>query len=254
MLLTVAFFTVILFSNRIEAAPETTSTITSTDAVYVDPGQPTSNVNNGLIFISGNGAGGTSNIGLLKFNLSSVGYTINKARLNLAIVSDQATCGFTSDASVSVNIYQVDNTTWTETGVTYNTKPTRGNFIMSATVGTTVPSHLAFSDTGGGNLSSYLETERSVGAGNDGIAGIWIETTAGANQVVFEDDEGTGATAGCSGANLVPTLQLADSADPLAITLASLTANRPSTPLARYILFTAMIGLAAVALVWMRRR
>jgi hypothetical protein len=84
------------------------------------------------------------------------------------------------------------------------------------------PGHAHFTDdVGGGTFASFLEAERTTG---DFTAGLWLEVIT-LDQVWFDDDEGTGATFGCAGADLLPTLQLAEAGSPTAVNLQTLAVN-----------------------------
>ncbi|MEZ4512307.1 MAG: DNRLRE domain-containing protein [Chloroflexota bacterium] len=229
ILFLIALLFLFLSAATVGADFQAASTISSTDSVYIDPGNGAANLNNGLLFITSNGVGGASQVTLIKFNLNTIPYSINKARLTLAVLNGGGGCdGISSDAVSEINVYAVDDTTWTEGAVTFNTKPTRGVLLTDLDQATLpVPGKAYFTDDptavppDNGTFASYLETERSGGTGSNGIAGLWVEVNVGLNQVFFEDDESTGASANCTGANLVPTLQLADSSSPLAIDLAN---------------------------------
>jgi hypothetical protein len=95
---------------------------------------------------------GNSREGYMLFDLTGV-TTITNAKLRLN--------GRLSDAtapSVNINVYSASNTTWTETGLTWNTKPAAG---------TTVRGSLTVSGTSAQwyevDLTSFLKAELAAG-------------------------------------------------------------------------------------------
>jgi hypothetical protein len=95
---------------------------------------------------------GNSREGYMLFDLSSVA-TITSAKLRLfGQLSD------TTAASVGINVYSASNTTWSESGLTWNTKPAAGSTVRgSLTVtGTTAKWYEI-------DLTSFLKSEFAAG-------------------------------------------------------------------------------------------
>jgi hypothetical protein len=149
----------------------------------------------------------------------------------------------------SVSLYRVSDDTWNEATLTNSTPaPSVGALITSVSIPTSAPATVMFT---GQDLADYLvesttfvngTTDTTVG--NDIVSfAIRVSGCSGfSNPVRFDSKDGSGTA---------PSLELLD---PLAITLATLTATPAATPLAPYAFLAAVIGLAALALVWMRRR
>jgi hypothetical protein len=76
-------------------------------------------------------------------------------------------------------------------------------------------------------LTGCVQSEHSYGERTgDGVTSLWIEIPPGPiSQVVFSDQENLGA---CVGGDLVTTLQLVDTAGPLAVTLSDFGARQPN--------------------------
>jgi hyaluronate lyase len=74
-----------------------------------------------------NDAAGYVRKGLFKFNLASVPGTIDSATLKLTATS-------VGTSGISHNLYQTTTDGWTETGVTWNTRPANGSLLASYAV------------------------------------------------------------------------------------------------------------------------
>ena len=213
-----------------------TAQIIASEGTWVDPAFGTSNFNNQLLFLNGDGFGGTAKVTLLKFDVSSVSFIVNRARLNMSVVDD-GLCGV-SDLNHSIDLHEVTDDSWSEGTLTFNTLPAQGSFI--ATIDSTpYVTRTYWTDNGGGNLSTFVEAQRSANGGND-LVSIWVQTTTSFSDGIFEDDEGNGAGFGCNGANLEPTLQLADT-DPLAVNLTDAAATTTNS----WLLWSGIILLLA---------
>lgn len=224
---------------------------TLTDSFYFDPSTSFSPTY-GFLRLQGNGSSATL-IGILRFNVStSGGWTIDKARLNLAA----GYAGFCTLPSADVRIYSTTDDA---------DPPTRDVLLDTLDSGnTTVPypgthslsaAYQHWSDDGGGALSSYLDAQRQ----GDGVATLWVETTTNTTGSVYlEGNSGAidGACgSGAGGSYLIgpPALQLADTNDPTAVHLTTLqSANNTD-----YTLLLSIGGLlliSTIALIIMRRR
>ncbi len=225
------------------------ATVIAGEATYIDASAPNSNFDNGLLFIAHDGFN-PSQVTLLEFDLTGITFAIDKARLNMAVINSPGSpCFITSDAVNEINLYGTDDG-WVEGTVTWNTQPTRGNLLDDLDQNPLDPNaHAHWSDVaGGGTFAIFLETERS----SDGIASLWIEIPSGLSQVVLEDEDGTGGTSGCNGADLLPILQLADVDEPTAIALMDINASsKPSS----FIIpgFFLFVTLILLGIFWIRR-
>lgn len=83
-----------------------------------------------------------------KFNLSSVS-TISKARLRIYAAS-------TATSPITTTIFPVANTSWTETGITWNNKPTRGAALTSKTINGTTSAWYEL------DITNYLKSEKAA--------------------------------------------------------------------------------------------
>ncbi len=93
---------------------------------------------------------GYSRDSFLKFNISSAPSTVNSAKLRLYANSVGTTAGIT------VRAYRVSDDSWSETGITWNSKPARGT-LESTTVVTNAGVYYEF------DLTSYVQAEKSAG-------------------------------------------------------------------------------------------
>lgn len=181
----------------------------------------------------------------LRWSLSGVNDAVGPST-QLKLTVNDAQAGNTG----SLSLYRVADDSWNEATVTNDTPaPTVGLEITSVPIPTTSPAPVTFT---GQELADYLaETTAFANGSTDMIAGDDVASFAVrvtgcrgfTNPVRFDAREGSGTA---------PLLNLFN---PTAITLTALTAGaRPETPLARYALFASLIGLAAAAVVWLRRR
>jgi endoglucanase len=112
----------------------------------------------------------------LRFDLSSVS-SIGSAKLRLFGKLDN-----TSAASVGFTIYNASNTTWSESGLTWNNKPAAGTTVRgSGTVtGTTGKWYEV-------DLTSFLKAEKA--AGRNLVTLVIRAGAASPSNIVFDSDE-----------------------------------------------------------------
>lgn len=191
--------------------------------------------------------------GILRFNVDAP-FSIAKARLNLAL-GNGGPCGV--PPSVAVRVYGTANGD--------DNPPQRGVLLATVDGGTTQvpfpgthtvsPAYNLWTDAAAGTLSGYLQAENAV----DNVVTLWVETIGlGNNAMFFEGSSGTlnGFCGSGGGGGLQlgpPMLQLADNAQPLAVSLRTFSATEQRTNWPLY------IGLAVLAvliggLLFYRRR
>jgi hypothetical protein len=196
--------------------------------VYLSKGSPSTNQNNGLLFASFGTS--TDDVILLKFDVSGIGYAVDKARVALALVDNPgAPCFIAGGDSTKISLYQTTDL-WAEGTVTTNSAPVKGAPIATTHVVDATTGHIGYEDTGAGSLASYVEAER----GGDGVVSIWAEITNGAlgDQVVFADKENAGLCVTPLLGDAAAALGVADATGPLAVSLSETgTNNLPSTTL-----------------------
>lgn len=249
-LIAISVVIMMALAGGIGAAPEFQADVVATEDIYVVRSSPNTVYDNGLLYLQQNltGTFEADKVTLLKFDLSGIAFPIAKARLNLGVVSGRIGGGTgcpTSVALPEIHVYDASNT-WTET----STWTSIGGFDLRGSLRAdldetaySVPVHLHWTDDGtdvNDTLAAYLELRRNAA---DHTASLWIQPVGTGNgQMVFGDHEATASTL-CVGADLVPTLQLADASDPLTVTMATSSAETVTWPL--------YAGLGAVALVVM---
>ena len=116
---------------------------------------------------------------LVKFNLASVSGTIDSATLRLTPTA-------VGMSGIAHNLYQTATDSWTETGVTWNTRPANGSLLASYTVpalNTTMQvdvSSTAKAVMGGSKLLSFgIESPTNYGASGSVDYGSKENTNAG---------------------------------------------------------------------------
>jgi len=246
IIVTLAMFSLWMAPMVTQAAPDDQSVLTPTIDTYIDASRPDQNLDSGtaeggLLFL--NFGTDPGQIILLQFDLSGVPHTIDEARLNMSAIDDSTVCFLTYDAVPEINVY--GTLTDFSSGVTWNTAPAIGSLLDDMDENP-LSGHAHWTDLGADSLASYLEAERL----GDGTASLWIELPGSfGDQVIFSDQENVGI---CTGGDLVPTLQLADSTGPLAVSLSDFGASQSN-------LFILWVGLgvmlvAIAALLIYRRR
>ena len=227
--------------------PQNQANATLTEDYFFDTTIAFAKVDTGSLRLS-SGLGVATRVAILRFNVNTPGnWAIDKARLNLAY-------GYTGSCTAEVINIQVYGTSNNDTDT-----PIRGSLLANIDGGTAqVPNPATNSlseayqhwtdTTPADGLVSYLETER----GSDGIATLWVETTAATGSVFFAESNNTNLNTSCgTGAGGLyslagPVLQLADTNDALAVTLRFFRAT-DSTP--GWPLIAGLAALAVVALV-----
>lgn len=193
---------------------------------------------------------------LLKFENITMANPIVEARLNM--FTTECT-GFLPFSSEQVDVYAVDDDTWSEGTVTWNSfnvpeNSNRGSFLLSIDAPPIVEDYNYWTDIDDGTdpLADFIEAQ-NLATGGDGTATLWLEISGAAanTQLSFMDTEDAGGFCGAAGGNH-PILQFADSAGPLAVTLSDFGSAQSNL----IILWIGLIGLlvAFVALIIYRRR
>lgn len=112
----------------------------------------------------------------LKFDLSAV------TDVSVATLRLYSRLGDTQDANVRVNVFKSSNTSWSESGVTWNNKPAAGTTLLGAVdVGGT---SAGFYEV---DLSTFLRDE--VAAGRKIVTLVLKANTASDSQVIIASDE-----------------------------------------------------------------
>ncbi|TMA61982.1 MAG: DNRLRE domain-containing protein, partial [Deltaproteobacteria bacterium] len=98
--------------GKAQALPSTTLTFSSTADTYVDSGSATKNFNSSTILRA---AASPTRVTYLRFAVTGVsGRQVQKARLRLGVSAGAASGG---------TVHLISNNTWSETAVTFNTRP-----------------------------------------------------------------------------------------------------------------------------------
>jgi len=188
-----------------------------------------------------------SQIGYVGWNLSSISTAIQSAELTLKTYNVSGAPG----GALTFELVTPASHSWTEGG----SDPGYGTVIATTTA--TLSDGVATQSVtfgGSGNTAAanaigvYFEALRTGGAPADSTIGIRISggcTTS--TSISFNDSENTGSVASSD-----PDLIFYTGPGATAITLTALSAV--SGPAAPYALLATVIGLAALALVWIRRR
>jgi Carbohydrate binding module (family 6) len=156
----------------------TTTTIKSTTAAYVRGGT-FANQNFGSdsqLVVKKDLSPSFSRETYIKFDLSSVA-SIGSAKLRLF-----GNLGDTNSSSVKIDILSSTNTTWTESGLTWNNRPAtettvRGSFTVTGTAGKTYDI----------DLTSYLKAQNT--AGHNTVTLVLRGNTTATTPVTFASDE-----------------------------------------------------------------
>lgn len=229
------FFSLTLLAGLVSIAraePEASGTLIPTDDAYTDISIPGIHPSIGTLDLafSGDPVPQPSKIVFLKFDLSGINFTIQQARLNLAVITG---CVVPSAVSVAVygalDVYHNTTTPWVESGITWNNQPDRDPtavsplIYMDEGVVKLTGGYHHWTDTGAGDFADWLETQR-IG---DGIATLRLEIppNPGTSEVWFEDAEGTATGFPTCVAIGGPVLQIADAAGPLSIELLDMHAS-----------------------------
>lgn len=197
----------------------------------------TTDVNNLKVGCS-NGAATT--VTFLRWNLTGTNQPIGPST-KLVLNVSQVVTGSTG----SVKLWKVAADTWDEATLTWNSQPVKGAEIASVAL---PPGSGSLTFTGQA-LADYINAETSyvdgtvdTTAGDDKVSfAVGLEGCSPFANVVFESKEKSGGTA--------PALNLFN---PTAITLAYLSAvGATALPVVPVVV---VLGLASLALVWIRRR
>lgn len=97
------------------------------------------------------GSSGANRITYLKFDISNLS-AVNTAKLQLFARLGSA------GSAVNVGLYAVSNTSWTESGLTWNTKPAKGALLTTKSISSTSYTATTF------DISAYVKQQRSAGA------------------------------------------------------------------------------------------
>jgi hypothetical protein len=176
----------------------TTASLTPLADSYVSQSSPTINFGSSTALDVRQGSTAAFN-SYLKFDLSSIVGSITSVSLKVFGLPS------TSGSSVTVNAIPVPDTTWTESGVTWNTKPTDGSStaLSSATVTGTSGSTYTL------DISDYAKSELALG---DTKITIALESNAGTSGVYadFNSKEATSNKPALSVVTDVTTLSPSD--------------------------------------------
>jgi hypothetical protein len=113
----------------------------------------------------------------LRFDLSTAPATIASAKLRLF-----GRLGDTSSASLATQVFGASNTTWTETGLTWDNKPATGaSALGSITVSGATAAWYEL------DLTAFLQAEKS--AGRNLVTLVLRNPTASSAQSLFASDE-----------------------------------------------------------------
>ncbi len=191
-----------------------------------------------------------SEIAFLQWDIyDSSGTTIHSSLMSLDLPVVNA------NGSFGLTLYKVADDSW-GSNLTWATRPTLGDIIETRTVQTSDTSVTFGADySSASTLATYLQSQAIA---SDGTASFALAITACTdtgksdswNTIgITESENGTsGGNPSVTDPGTAPFLALFN---PTAITLSSLSASGPITP---YALLAAVIGLAALALLWIRRR
>ena len=133
--------------------PVQTTNLTATADAYVrDGSDATDNFGTATTLEVKSGSSGFNRYTYVKFDLSSVS-TINSVKLDLfGGLSD------TQDASLVTDVYAVSNTSWSETGITFDNAPAAGTTALaSATIAGTTQKLYTF------DVTAYVKAQMAAG-------------------------------------------------------------------------------------------
>ena len=123
---------------------------------------------------------GLNRYAYLKFDLSTLGATIGGAKLRLFGRFDESVA-----ASVATGVYAADDTSWSESGLTWNGKPSFGSApLATATVTSGAAKWYEW------DLTDYLREQKA--AGKRFVTLVIRNTTATRGAVAFNSDEASG--------------------------------------------------------------
>jgi glucose/arabinose dehydrogenase len=131
---------------------------------YVAEGTPTANFGSATVLRAKKSATTYDSIAYLTFDLTGI-TTVNSAVLKLFGKLNES-------GSVNVTAYQVANTSWGQTSITYNNRPALGAAIGNVTVSGTTGKTYQW------NVTSYLKSERAAGHTRVSIALFGLNETA----------------------------------------------------------------------------
>jgi chitodextrinase len=168
-------------SNSINVTTNnTTTTVLSAAAdAYVHDGTDsgTNFGSSSILDVKSGASSGNNRETYLKFDLSSLSGSINGATLRLYGAWNNGT-----NSNVDVNAYSVSNTTWTESGLTWNNKPAAGATLLdSATITDTTQRWYEW------DLTSYIQAEKS--AGHNTVCIVLTGSQQTSSIAVFQSDE-----------------------------------------------------------------
>jgi len=243
---------VALLSVSVLADPNDNAAVPILEDSYTDLGTADTNYNNGLLFLS-NSTGGpgdpdnpTKRV-YLKLDLSGVGFGIAKAGLGMATLTCDGSLDI--DTVANINIFGVNDVSWTESAITWNNQPGPDTAILATIEAPPIvadtQARYKWTDLANGPLAQFLETKR----GGDATIMLEIADGSGLVDVSFEDVEATGAGYGCPDAGPdgaePPLFRVATADDTLNVTLTSLQADTPTT---NWALYVGLAGLAVLVL------
>jgi hypothetical protein len=128
--------------------------------------------------VSKHGTGDAHRLIFLKFDLSGVS-TITSATLRLF-----GRLSNTSSVNVPTGVYSCSDTTWSESGLTYDTRPASGTTALAtATITDDVGRWYEW------DLTAYLQAEKA--AGHDLVTLVLKNPVASLNATLFNSDEAT---------------------------------------------------------------
>src|SRR5438128_12483028 len=144
--------------GKAQVMPTTTLTFNSTADTYVDSGSTTKNFNSSTILRA---AASPTRISYLRFAVTGVsGRQVQHARLRL---------GVSTGAAAGGTVHLISNNTWSETAVTFNTRPTvDGSGLQTlgaVTTGATVEFTLDGAITADGTYNLAIDSSNSATVG-----------------------------------------------------------------------------------------
>ena len=195
---------------NVSTSAPTASTLTPVADAFVRSGiYATTNYGSNPSLLVKTEAGDFNRYSYLKFDLGAVA-TVNTARLRLyGLTSGGA--NIAADNNVTVSVYAVSNTSWTETGINWNNKPATSGTARTFTATRTAGWYEV-------DLTSYVQAEKA--AGRNIISLGLVNATSSASVVTINSREnganrpalvinGTGsARAAVSEAPLPPSLRV----------------------------------------------
>jgi hypothetical protein len=144
---------------NLNVAPPTVLELTPTADAYVDAAKPTTNF--GTSKIVRINAGGSPRIGLLRFAIAGVG----NRTVTTAILRMQVDANSGADSPVGGSIQAITNSTWTEAGVTYDTRPALDGAVLATFSGAVA-------------LGQVVDFDVTTGVTGDGTRNFAVTTTS----------------------------------------------------------------------------